>query len=112
MIDPNSNEDLWLIEEQDNTFQQCVYYYAGPLKDTIYSLLVQHLTGDTSGSVRRNELNDIDLNFIEFEKASCLASCLYEAKAEADVKKDEPPTPSDRDSTISIDSILNGNESD
>jgi hypothetical protein len=116
MLDPDSNEELRLIEEQDDIFPQCVYYYAGPLKDAIYSLLVQHLTGDTSGSVRQNELNDIDLNLIEFEKVSRLASCVYEAKAEVDVKTDEPSTPnhrvdSDRDS-VSLDSFLNGNESD
>jgi hypothetical protein len=78
MLDPNSNEDLWLIEEQDNIRAKCIYYYAGPLKDVIYSLLVRHLTGDASIIIRRNELNDIDANFIESETAARLASCLYE----------------------------------
>jgi HEAT repeat protein len=82
MLDPNSNEDLWLIEEQDDIRAKCMYYYAGPLKDVIYSLLVRHLTGDASTIIRRNELNDIDKNFTESETAARLASCLYEKKIE------------------------------
>jgi hypothetical protein len=89
--DPDSNEDLWLIKDQDNVRAECVYYYAGPLKDVIYSLLVQHLTGDAGGTVRRNELNDIDLDFVESEKASRLASCIYEEKNEEDVEEEKPP---------------------
>jgi hypothetical protein len=81
ILDPDSNEGLWLIEEQDAIIAKCAYYYAGPLKDVIYSLLIQHLTGDASRALRRNELNDIDSDFVESEKASRLASCLYEAKA-------------------------------
>ena len=84
MSDPHSNEDLWLIEEHDQLFTQCVYYYAGSLKEAIYSLLIQYLTGDMSGSVRRNELNNIDSDFIASEKASRLASCLYEPKTETE----------------------------
>jgi hypothetical protein len=82
MLDPNSNEDLWLIEEQDDVRAECKYYYAEPLKDVIYSLLVRHLTGDASKIIRRNELNDIDKNFTESETAARLASCLYEKKIE------------------------------
>jgi hypothetical protein len=82
MLDPNSNEDLWLIEEQDDVRAECKYYYAGPLKDVIYSLLVRYLTGDASKIIRRNELNDIDKNFTESETAARLASCLYEKKIE------------------------------
>jgi hypothetical protein len=116
ILDPHSNEDLWLIEEQVDIFQQYAYYYAGPLKDVIYSLLIQHLSGETSGSIRRNELNAIDSNFIESEKAARLASCLYEAKTEANAEVVQPPAPNpridDARDSISIDSSLNGNESD
>jgi hypothetical protein len=91
MSDPDSNEDLWLIKDQDDVQAECIYYYAGSLKDVIYSLLVQHLTGDASGTVRRNELNDIDLDFVESEKASRLASCLYEKKDQEDVEVEKPP---------------------
>ncbi|CAF2498080.1 unnamed protein product [Rotaria sp. Silwood2] len=80
MLDPNSNEDLWLIEEKDVLLTKCEYYYAGPLKDVIYSLLIQNVTGDKNDNIRRNEYNDIDLNFIESEKVSRFASCLYEAR--------------------------------
>jgi hypothetical protein len=86
MLDPDSNEALWLIEEQDGVIAECVYYYAGPLKDVIYSLLVQHLTGDASRAIRRNELNSIDSDFVESEKASRLASCLYEAKTARNIE--------------------------
>jgi hypothetical protein len=84
MLEPDSNEGLWLIEEQDGVVAVSAYFYAGSLKDVIYSLLVQHLTGDASGSIRRNELNDVDANFVESEKASRLASCLYEATTAED----------------------------
>jgi hypothetical protein len=50
------------------------------LRDVIYTLLVQHLTGDADKTVRRNELSDIDSDFAESEKAARLASCLYEEK--------------------------------
>jgi hypothetical protein len=90
MLDSSSNEDLWLIEEQDTISIECGYYYAGPLKDVIYSLLVQYLTGDTIGNVRRQELNDVDSDFNESEKASRLASCLYEAKTEENVETERP----------------------
>jgi len=82
MLDPDSNRDLWLIEEQDNIVAESVYYYVGPLKDVVYSLLVRHVTGDQSVVIRRNELNDIDANFIESEKAARLASCSYETETE------------------------------
>ena len=90
MLDPSSNDNLWLIEEQDDIITKCHYYYAGPLKDVIYSLLVQHLTGDASETVRRNELNDIDSDFIESETASRLASCLYEKKREENIDMENP----------------------
>jgi hypothetical protein len=89
ILDPSSNEDLWLIKDQDNIVTECVYYYVGRLKDVIYFLLAQHLTGDANGIIRRNELNDIDLNFVESENASRLASCLYETKAEENLPLEE-----------------------
>ncbi|CAF5190551.1 unnamed protein product, partial [Rotaria magnacalcarata] len=46
MLDSSSTEDLWLIKEQDDLSFDCEYYYAGPLKHVIYSLLVQHITGN------------------------------------------------------------------
>jgi hypothetical protein len=67
-----------------------MYYYAGPLKDVIYSLLVRHLTGDASTIIRRNELNDIDKNFTESETAARLASCLYEEKREENLPVTKP----------------------
>ncbi|CAF2837444.1 unnamed protein product [Rotaria sp. Silwood2] len=81
MLDPSSNEGLWLIEEQDGLLAKCEYYYAGSLKNVIYSLLIQHVTGHKSDILRRNEFNDIDLDFIESKKASRLASCIYEEKS-------------------------------
>ena len=81
MSDPTSEEDLWLIEEPKDLLSECSYYYTGPLKRVIYSLLVQHLTGDTRHPMQRNELSDIDLNFVQSEKASRVASCLYEEKS-------------------------------
>ncbi|CAF4604917.1 unnamed protein product [Rotaria sp. Silwood1] len=83
ILDPISNEDLWLIKEKDGTWIECEYYYAGPLKDVIYSLLIQHVTGLRNDNVRRNEFNDIDLDFIKSEKASRFASCIYEKKPES-----------------------------
>jgi hypothetical protein len=47
------------------------------LKDVIYSLLVQHLTGDSSRTIRRNALSDIDADFADAANAARLASCLY-----------------------------------
>jgi hypothetical protein len=82
MLDPDSNEDLWLIEEQDDVRAKSIYYNAGPLKDVVYSLLVRYLTGDSSTAIRRNELNDIDADFAKSEKAARLASCLYEREQE------------------------------
>jgi hypothetical protein len=90
ILDPDSNEDLWLIKDQDNIVAKCVYYYAGPLKDVIYSLLVQHLTGDASEVIQRNELNDIDADFVESEKAARLASCLYEERTNENLQMTEP----------------------
>ncbi|CAF1097185.1 unnamed protein product [Rotaria sordida] len=83
ILDPTSNEDLWLIKEQNSTWIECEYYYAGPLKDVIYSLLIQHVTGLTSDNVRRNEFNDIDFDFIKSEQASRFASYIYEEKTES-----------------------------
>ncbi|CAF3536379.1 unnamed protein product [Rotaria sp. Silwood1] len=82
MLDSSSNEQLWLIKEKDGFTLECQYYYAGPLKDVIYSLLVQHVTEHNSDNVRRNRFNDIDLDFIESEKASHFASCVYEKNLE------------------------------
>jgi hypothetical protein len=103
-----------LIEDQDQIFQACVYYYAGPLKDAIYALLIQHLTGTTDKSVERNEFNEIDFDFIQSEKASRLASYLYEAKTEANVEIVRPPTPDHRadDDADSLSSVFSFNEND
>ncbi|CAF3376436.1 unnamed protein product [Rotaria sp. Silwood2] len=95
MLDPSSNEDLWLIEEQDGVWINCTYYYAGPLKDIICPLLVQQIIGDANEPVRRNEFNDIDLDFIESEKSSHLVSCLYETKTEEDAEPESPLAPTD-----------------
>jgi hypothetical protein len=92
ILDSTSNEDLWLIKEQDGIIAECVYYYAGALKDVVYSLVVQHLINDTSGISQRNISNDINLHFIESEKASRLASCRYEQKVEENVDSDLPST--------------------
>jgi hypothetical protein len=90
MLDPSSNEDLWLIKDQDKVRTESVYYYNGSLKDVIYSILVQHLTGDTNGIVQRNKLNDIDKDFAESSTAARLASCLYEAKTEEHSSVEQP----------------------
>ncbi|CAF2149926.1 unnamed protein product [Rotaria magnacalcarata] len=95
ILDPSSDEDLWLIEEQDRVFPQCMYYYAGRLKDVIFSLLIQQTIGNASKLVRRNEFNDLDLDFIQSEKASRLASCLYEANNEKDIESEGSPTLAD-----------------
>ncbi|CAF4318790.1 unnamed protein product [Rotaria sp. Silwood2] len=95
MLDPSSNEDLRLIEEQDGVWINCTYYYARPVKDIICSLLVQQIIGDANEPVRRNEFNDIDLDFIESEKSSHLVSCLYETKTEEDAEPDSPLAPTD-----------------
>jgi hypothetical protein len=92
MLDPDSEEDLWLIEEEDDVRVQCVYYYAGSLKDVIYSLLIQHLTVNASGTIRRSELNDVDLDFVESEKASRLASCVFEEKTVGNLEMEQPAT--------------------
>ncbi|CAF2765833.1 unnamed protein product [Rotaria sp. Silwood2] len=92
MSDPTSEEDLWLIEEQEDILTECTYYCAGPLKNVIYSLLVQHLIGDASRVVQRNELNDIDWDFLQCEKASRLAACFYEEKKEEENLKIEKPS--------------------
>jgi hypothetical protein len=93
MLDPTSNEDLWLIEEQDGVVTNCVYYYAGSLKDVVYSLLVQHLISDSSEIRQRNVFNDINSAFVESEKASRLASCLYEKKTEENTEINKPTIP-------------------
>ncbi|CAF2498035.1 unnamed protein product [Rotaria sp. Silwood2] len=89
ILDPDSNEGLWLIKEQDSVITDCAYDYVGPLKDVIYSLLIQHLTNDVSGIIRRNLLNDINSNFVESEKVSRLAACFYEEKT-SDIQIDMP----------------------
>jgi hypothetical protein len=93
MLDPTFNEDLWLIEEQDGVITQSAYYYAGSLKDVVYSLLVQHLISDASEIRQRNMLNDINLDFVESEKASRLASCLYEKTIVENTEINEPMIP-------------------
>jgi hypothetical protein len=92
ILNPDSNEDLWLIEEQDGIMTKCKYYYAGPLKDVVYCLLVQHLTGDPSKTIERNELNDINSNFVESQTASRLASCLYEENIVENTEVNIPST--------------------
>jgi hypothetical protein len=90
MLDPDSDEDLWLIKEQDDMTANGKYYYAGSLRDVIYTLLVQHLTGDAVKTVRRNQLSDIDSDFAESENAARLASCLYEKKDEENITEENP----------------------
>ncbi|CAF4668728.1 unnamed protein product [Rotaria sp. Silwood2] len=82
MLDSSSNESLWLIKDQDNVQTECMYYCVGRLKDVVYSLLIQHLTGYINETIQRNELNDIDTSFAESEQAARFSSCLYEAKTE------------------------------
>jgi hypothetical protein len=82
MLDSTSNENLWLIKEQDGFSFECQYYNIGPLKQVIYSLLLQYITQQTSDNIRKNEFNDIHLDFIESEKSSRFASCIYEKKSE------------------------------
>ncbi|CAF2618508.1 unnamed protein product [Rotaria sp. Silwood2] len=90
ILDPSSNENLWLIKDQNDVLAQCMYYYAGSLKDVVYSLLVQHLTGHANETIRRNELNDIATSFAESEQAARFASCLYEAKTEENLRLEQP----------------------
>ena len=90
MSDPTSEEDLWLIDEHEDLRTDSVYYCVGSLKDVIYCLLIQRLTGDTSRVVQSDELNNIDLDFIQSEKASNLASCLYEEKRDTDSRLSPP----------------------
>ena len=78
--DSTSNEDLWLIEEQDSFLVDDAYYNAGPLNDVVYSLLIQYLTGNKSKTIPPDKFDDIDWNFIEAGKSSRLASCLFEAR--------------------------------
>ncbi|CAF3964695.1 unnamed protein product [Rotaria sp. Silwood2] len=82
LIDPNSKKNLWLVKDQSNAWMECVYYNAEPYKDVVYSLIIQHLTGDTNAIIRRNELNNIDASFNESEQVAGLASCLCEPKTE------------------------------
>ena len=102
MLDPQSTETLLLIVSQDGSYPTSSYYRAGPLKDVIYFLLAQYLTNETSENILRKELNDIDSDFIESEKAARLSSCLYEGKTEETTANpipdhaksdDRPPTP-------------------
>ena len=82
MLDSTSNEDLWIIKAHDNYSFECQYYNIGPLKDVIYSLLVRYITRQTSDDIRTKQVNDIDLDFIESEKAARFSSCTYETKSE------------------------------
>ncbi|CAF3058856.1 unnamed protein product, partial [Rotaria sp. Silwood2] len=70
LIDPNSKKNLWLVKDQSNAWMECVYYNAEPYKDVVYSLIIQHLTGDTNAIIRRNELNNIDASFNESEQVA------------------------------------------
>ncbi|UJR20398.1 hypothetical protein I4U23_023529 [Adineta vaga] len=81
MLDPSSNEDVWLIELQDALWARCTYHCAGPLKEVVYWLLIKYLIGDASEISRREELNRIDADFIQSERVSRLASCLYEKRS-------------------------------
>ncbi|CAF2884748.1 unnamed protein product [Rotaria sp. Silwood2] len=74
LIDPSSKENLWLVKDQGNAWMECVYYNAGPFNDVVYSLLIQHLTGDINTIIRRNELNNIDASFNESEQAAHIDS--------------------------------------
>ncbi|CAF0813097.1 unnamed protein product [Adineta ricciae] len=87
MLDPSSNEDLWLIEDDDAVFASCAYHYTGQLKDVIYLLLIQHSTGNKTDIVPQKELNDIESDFVRAQRASRLASCLYGKQAENKTKK-------------------------
>ena len=62
--------------------------YAGPSKDAIYSLLVQHSTSEVSEAIHRNDSNVTDANFTESEEAAHHASCLYESKIEEDLQRE------------------------
>ncbi|CAF4019882.1 unnamed protein product, partial [Rotaria sp. Silwood1] len=53
--DPKSNEELWLIEENDDTTPENSYYRAGKLKDVIYNLLVTFFISDASDETASNE---------------------------------------------------------
>ncbi|CAF4169726.1 unnamed protein product [Rotaria sp. Silwood2] len=86
MLDSGSNENLWLIKEQDGLLVNCQYYYAGSLKDVIYSLLIQYITGHVSDNIQRYEFNNIDLDFIESEKASHFATCIYEERTTTNIE--------------------------
>ncbi|CAF4153572.1 unnamed protein product [Rotaria sp. Silwood2] len=90
ILDPSSNESLWLIRDQDLVQAECVYNYVGPLKDVVYSLLIRHLAGDATETIQRNELNYIDASFAESETAARFSSCLYEAKTEENLLSKSP----------------------
>ena len=90
MLDPSSSEDLWLIVRQDEAWKKHVYYYVGSLRDVVYSLLVQHQTGNISTINRRNQFNAIDADFAESEKASRFASCRYETTIEENLEEKKP----------------------
>ena len=79
--DPDSNEELWLIREQNKIMVDCVYHYVGSLKGVVYSLLVQHIRNGASTTMQKNLLNDIDVTFAESEEVLCLSFCLYEERA-------------------------------
>ncbi|CAF1266860.1 unnamed protein product [Adineta ricciae] len=102
MLDPSSNEDLWLIEDDDAVFASCAYHYTGQLKDVIYFLLIQHSTGDTTEIVPQKEFNDIESDFVLAQRASRLASCLYEKQAANKAKKSS--------SLLSVNSIASDEE--
>ncbi|CAF3668953.1 unnamed protein product [Rotaria socialis] len=77
--DPTSDEGLWLVEEQEKTLGKNNYYYAGSLKDVVYSLLVKHLIGDASDAItKQNEKSELYSDFVESDKAARLAACIFD----------------------------------
>lgn len=82
MLDSSSNEDLWLIKEEEERSLKYEYVNVGPLKDVIYSILVEYISGERINSLRNDRLNDIHLDFIQSEKVSRFSSCVFERKSD------------------------------
>ncbi|CAF3644951.1 unnamed protein product [Rotaria sp. Silwood1] len=103
--DPKSNEELWLIEENDDTTPENSYYRAGKLKDVIYNLLVTFFISDASDETASNEfrstnadLTEEESDFIASEKRARLAACSFDfvaKKQSAEEKSDTKSTSSD-----------------
>ncbi|CAF1217853.1 unnamed protein product [Adineta ricciae] len=84
MRDPESDEDLWLIVEQDDIFCGSIYYNAGKLKNVVYALLVDHFissgkTGTTTMQKEAATQSILQQDFIASEKAARLAACLFKS---------------------------------